>query len=688
MRLLVLSLLFFIQFGAYADCDLFKEEVKIISEDIKDMYKDLYESSEFVDVASESKTDIDNEKLGRLLSETKSKLDRIEHGMSQLKLHQDCACPDFKFQFVDNLLIEIKFWLKKGSEIDIAKPKKTNYAAIKSNTQKALSKATDLQIYFIDPCKEKQTADEIIPEAPIAKTEEPIDTVNTVAKTEKVVVEAKKDTTSITPEEKTEVSEPVDVPNVITATNTQNETDSVTAKTETVISKPKEEKEIPNEQALAETNTVTEESPQEELTSSDNNSTENTEKTVVENNSEPNIGAAASESGSSAGGVAVGATVAGVGVVAAVVSSDNKEKNQNQPVSEPEDAQNIATEDNPETNEKVVESAPEEIVEEELVASQKAGINDDTEPEPNPTTSTSDAIATEPVESVSVEAVATGASVAAAIVASDGKEEDEEIKNEIEEPTTEEEKVVEPMVISEPEIEEKEEVTVEPIPAVEKEEKEQPAPAAAVSNNFHYAVQIATGNANTSEGKYAALEENIYVVQEGGMNKYRIGKYTNINDAVNTKKKAFNGGFLDAFVVAYNNGERISIPAAKAIEKGETPPSQSANPAPKMASKKAEKTSKIKRNAEVVLAIQIGASITSTDPVYELVKYERKIGMEVHVLQGSPVRFYTSPTKDQNTIEQTLGKVKSAGIDEAFLIGVANGKRIDYQEALDFLGNN
>ena len=60
--------------------------------------------------------------------------------------------------------------------------------------------------------------------------------------------------------------------------------------------------------------------------------------------------------------------------------------------------------------------------------------------------------------------------------------------------------------------------------------------------------------------------------------------------------------------------------------------------------------------------------------------------MEVHVLQGSPIRFYTSPTKDKNEVERTLGKVKAAGINEAFLIGVANDKRIEYQEALNFLG--
>ena len=154
----LLALLFALQTYAAGDCDLFKQEVAVLSEQVQDMYKDMYEAKYFVKTAKERKTESDNQKLGRYMSSIKKELELIEHGMSQLKLHQDCACEGFKFQYLDNMLIEVKYWLKKAQSIDRVRPKKTDYEGIEAEIGKSMNKATNLQIYFLKPCNDTALA--------------------------------------------------------------------------------------------------------------------------------------------------------------------------------------------------------------------------------------------------------------------------------------------------------------------------------------------------------------------------------------------------------------------------------------------------------------------------------------------------------------------------------------------------
>lgn len=213
--------------------------------------------------------------------------------------------------------------------------------------------------------------------------------------------------------------------------------------------------------------------------------------------------------------------------------------------------------------------------------------------------------------------------------------------------------------------------------------------APAVPNDFHYSVQIATGNANTSDPKYASLKEEVYSINEAGMNKYRVGKYKSLEEAKTSKDKAFNSGFIDAFIVVYNNGERISFADARNIENGGRAVSSNPKKAEKASvtnTPKKIKTPKLKKKDDVFLSVQIGAILSSTDPVYELIKYERLLGFEVHVLHGDPMRFYTGKATTAADADAILIKVRKAGIQEAFLIGISNDKRIDYNAALEHLG--
>lgn len=66
--------------------------------------------------------------------------------------------------------------------------------------------------------------------------------------------------------------------------------------------------------------------------------------------------------------------------------------------------------------------------------------------------------------------------------------------------------------------------------------------------------------------KFSKLkDEQIVYVKENGMYKYRIGPFTTVEEASKKQTLARNAGYKDAFVVAINNGKRISIEEARAI---------------------------------------------------------------------------------------------------------------------------
>ena len=216
-----------------------------------------------------------------------------------------------------------------------------------------------------------------------------------------------------------------------------------------------------------------------------------------------------------------------------------------------------------------------------------------------------------------------------------------------------------------------------------------PTPNKEEVTGFYYAVQVAAGADKTMPGSVSKLTEEVYIYEEGGMNKFRVGHFLTLNEAVNSKNAIFKKGITDAFIVAYSNGNKIGIGEGKKIEAGSPPSARTERTAESNSIKKKDApkpiTSKIKNKAKVFLAVQVGASVTAADPIYELAKYEHQLQMQIKVIQGKPVRYYTGETNNKNEAEQTLSLVKSKGVDGAFLIGISNGERIDYKAALEHL---
>jgi N-acetylmuramoyl-L-alanine amidase len=90
------------------------------------------------------------------------------------------------------------------------------------------------------------------------------------------------------------------------------------------------------------------------------------------------------------------------------------------------------------------------------------------------------------------------------------------------------------------------------------------APAPAPSKGIVFKVQLAA-SANlldTREGVWAQLGYPIDALPEGGMVKYQIAAAT-FPQAQQIQQHARATGFADAFIVAYQNGQKISLDTAK-----------------------------------------------------------------------------------------------------------------------------
>jgi N-acetylmuramoyl-L-alanine amidase len=92
-----------------------------------------------------------------------------------------------------------------------------------------------------------------------------------------------------------------------------------------------------------------------------------------------------------------------------------------------------------------------------------------------------------------------------------------------------------------------------------------PATQPATANGMVFKVQLAasSGVLDTRSGKWTRLSYPVDIVPEGGMNKYQIPAPNGYWHAEEIRSQARTAGFEDAFIVVYQNGQKIPLPAAK-----------------------------------------------------------------------------------------------------------------------------
>lgn len=552
-------------------CDLFESELAIVQDQMDALVEDVATCKKLLANAAEEKNKMVDEKIRRLITNSRKQANLISHSVTQISLHKECACEGFDFELTNQKIIEVKYWIKRAEAVDISKQKAAQYEAMNTNILKLDQQLATFSKYISDPCKAEKPVVEELPDS----TEKPMAAADTLVTdtTATEVAEIQQEQDTIQPVDTIVVVEQPEV--VVDTVLTQEPVISEVTQAKDTVSMDTMAVEI------AQTMDTTRQST--DTTHLDTLLTSLEDTVSIQDTIQDTVA------------VVQTSTVVMDTIVRAVVSEVDSS-----------------------LIEKVVDTPVKAVLDTVLE--------------------------TEEIDPDTVTEVV----------------------------TTQESDTIMP----------------QPVPTAEKTPVTETKP-------FFYAVQLAAGRAQRMPSNLEVFSD-VYTVEEGGLYKFRIGYYTRLAEAVKSKNGAFSNGITDAFIVAYSENKKITISAAKKLEaalNGSEVPQASSNPtivsAPKVVPKKQTTTAlqpvKLKKKSSVYLAVQIGASVMAADPIYELAKYEHVLQLQVKVIHGKPVRYYTGETTDKDEAEATLTRVKSKGVEGAFLIGVADGKRIEYQQALDFL---
>ncbi|MBA3901789.1 MAG: SPOR domain-containing protein, partial [Bacteroidetes bacterium] len=165
------------------------------------------------------------------------------------------------------------------------------------------------------------------------------------------------------------------------------------------------------------------------------------------------------------------------------------------------------------------------------------------------------------------------------------------------------------------------------------------------------------------------LEDIMAVTSEDGMTRVITGSYSTFNQAAKAKANVMLKGYTEAFIVAYKNGERVSLTSV------------GATPAPVV---KAEPTVVVNKS-EIKFKVQVGAfknEIPSElkmvfNSIENLEKQKTSTGL-TRYLAGSFSNY-----KDALSLKNKLAS--ESNLQDAFIVAFYKGQMIPVQEAIELL---
>ena len=109
----------------------------------------------------------------------------------------------------------------------------------------------------------------------------------------------------------------------------------------------------------------------------------------------------------------------------------------------------------------------------------------------------------------------------------------------------------------------KEETKVTPVPVVKTQKTAQKTQEETEQEvKFKVLLEVTDRLADTKKAKWTSLHYSIQVVKENNSFKYLAIGFKSYEEAANAKNQLRKSGFKEAFVVAYQNGNRIKIEKA------------------------------------------------------------------------------------------------------------------------------
>ncbi|MBN2745857.1 MAG: hypothetical protein JXR34_03950, partial [Bacteroidales bacterium] len=216
-----------------------------------------------------------------------------------------------------------------------------------------------------------------------------------------------------------------------------------------------------------------------------------------------------------------------------------------------------------------------------------------------------------------------------------------------------------------------------------------------------YSVQIGVFGGSRTKDRLLNLDDLMYDRMPNGYYRYFNGKYTDVNSALTMQREIRNRGIRDAFVVAFYNGQKISINRAReitannALQQPEITPNQNVTPVinppieptptePEVNTQNTNIQDVTQDTAtyNIIYKVQIGA-FKSNIPVatvnsmlqlpFTIEKQTKADGLNVYLVGNF---------ENYNDAVNMKNQVVNLGIPEAFVVAYVNGNQRSVQDAL------
>ncbi len=179
-----------------------------------------------------------------------------------------------------------------------------------------------------------------------------------------------------------------------------------------------------------------------------------------------------------------------------------------------------------------------------------------------------------------------------------------------------------------------------------------------------YRVQIGAFNKKLSDKVFVGVNNVISFTGKDGLVRYMAGSFTEYKDAVDYQIQMRLRGFVDAFIVTYKNGERISLNLVIKDKDAD----------PIVSKKEADKSS-----LDLKFTVQI--MVSEASPTAIDLKRMNKLGDVTKEQSGILYKYYTGTYSNLKEANLQLTQAKLAGFFDAFVFATNNGKRITIEEA-------
>jgi hypothetical protein len=217
-----------------------------------------------------------------------------------------------------------------------------------------------------------------------------------------------------------------------------------------------------------------------------------------------------------------------------------------------------------------------------------------------------------------------------------------------------------------------------------------------------YRVQVGAFRKPIPQNLYSSFNPVSGELSPNGLTLYMAGYFNNAKNAVTARKQIQQLGYSDAFVVAYCDGEKITLGEARILEsKGECIPLDSTNFILAIASNTKEAL-KEQKSIETKPSNQ---NTTSNEPllqasqklfytvqiavynqlINEKVKFPALNEIATTKISTGQIRYSTGRFSDLNSAKERKDKAIQSGIKDAFIVAYFKGDRITIAAAKDLL---